>query len=161
MLAACGAKTEAAAPVVAASVASSSAGPAPAAQPSSPIRVNVADVAWTDAPPSMPAGAKVAVLEGDPRKPAFFTMRLKLPAGARLAPHTHPADERVTVVSGAVHVALGEKFDPTKGKTISAGGYYVNPTPVPHYVWADEECVLQVTGMGPWGVKYVDAPGAP
>jgi quercetin dioxygenase-like cupin family protein len=120
--------------------------------------MNLAEVPWVDAPPSMPPGAKVAVLEGDPKKPAPFTMRLKLPAGAHLNPHTHPADERVTVISGSVHVALGEKFDPTKGKTISAGGYYVNPTPVPHYLWADEECVLQVTGVGPWGVKYLDAP---
>ena len=99
----------------------------------------------------------MAVLEGDPRKPGFFTMRLKLPAGGRLEPHTHPADERVTVLSGSVRVGFGETFDPAKGKTFTAGAFYVNPTPMPHFVWTDEGCVLQVTGIGPWGLTYVDS----
>jgi quercetin dioxygenase-like cupin family protein len=146
-----GAKSE---PMPAATAAAT---PASSATPSAPIRVNLGEVSWADAPPTLPAGAKIAVLEGDPRKPAFFTMRMKLPAGARLAPHTHPADERVTVVSGSIHVALGDKFDASKGQVISAGGFYVNPTPVPHFVWAEEECVIQVTGIGPWGVNYLDS----
>jgi quercetin dioxygenase-like cupin family protein len=128
--------------------------------PSKPIRFNLAELRWSDAPPTLPAGAKIAVLEGDPRKPAFFTMRLKLPAGARLNPHTHPADERVTVISGSIHVAFGDKFDASKGETFSAGAFYVNPTPMPHFVWADEECVIQVTGIGPWSVSYVDSADA-
>ena len=85
-------------------------------------------------------------------------MRLKLPAGGRLGPHTHPADERVTVLSGSVQVGFGETFDPAKGKTFTAGAFYVTPTPMPHFVWTDEGCVLQVTGIGPWGLKYVDSP---
>jgi quercetin dioxygenase-like cupin family protein len=139
--------------------------PAPAPPPSTvaptaPVRFNLADVPWSDAPPTMPPGAKVAVLEGDPRKPALFTMRLKLPPGARLAPHTHPADERVTVISGSVHVALGDKFDMAQGKVFSAGAFYLNPTPLPHFLWAEEECVLQVTGIGPWSVHYLDTADA-
>jgi quercetin dioxygenase-like cupin family protein len=109
----------------------------------------------------MPRGAKIAVLEGDPKKPAFFTMRVKLPAGARLGPHTHPADERVTVISGSIHVAFGDKFDPAAGKVFSAGAFYVNPTPMPHFIWAEEECVLQMTGIGPWSVNYLEPAGAP
>ena len=35
-----------------------------------------AKVKWTDGPASLPAGAKLAVLEGDPAKEGFFTMRL-------------------------------------------------------------------------------------
>jgi len=84
-------------------------------------------------------------------------MRLKLPAGARLPPHTHPADERVTVISGSVHVALGDTFDAAKGIVVTAGGFYVNPTPLPHYLWTDEECVIQVTGIGPWRITPVGA----
>jgi quercetin dioxygenase-like cupin family protein len=121
-----------------------------------PIRLNAADVGWNDAPPTLPSGAKVAVLEGDPRKPGLFTIRLKLPAGGRLNPHIHPTDERVTVLSGSVQVGFGERFDPAKGKTYTAGAYYVTPTPTPHFVWADEECVLQVTGMGPWGLTFIE-----
>jgi quercetin dioxygenase-like cupin family protein len=132
--------------------------PPPTSPTSAPVRFNSAELSWRDAPPTMPAGAKVALLEGDPSKHAFFTMRLRLPAGARLNPHTHPADERATVISGSVHVAFGEKFDPTQGQTLSAGAFYLNPTPMPHFVWTDEGCVLQVTGVGPWGLNYVDPP---
>jgi len=130
---------------------------APSSLASSPvIRLNPADIPWTDAPAGLPAGAKTAVLEGDPRKLGAFTMRLRLPAGARLNPHTHPVDERITVLSGSVQVGWGEKFDPTKGKKFTAGAFYITPTPMPHFVWADEECVLQVTGQGPWGLTYID-----
>ena len=40
-----------------------------------------AEIQWKDGPASLPAGAKVAVLEGDPTKEGFFTMRLLLPDG--------------------------------------------------------------------------------
>ena len=114
-----------------------------------------------EASPTLPAGAKTAVLEGDPRKAGFFTMRLRLPAGARLNPHTHPADERVTVLSGSVHIGLGDKFDPSNGKTFTAGAFYITPTPTPHFVWTDEEAIVQVTGLGPWGLTYLDPADAP
>jgi quercetin dioxygenase-like cupin family protein len=135
---------------------SSAATARPAPSTSALIRFNAAEIAWRDAPPGLPAGAKTAVLEGDPRKPAIFTMRLKLPAGARLNPHTHPIDERVTIVAGSIHVGFGERFDPSAGKTFTAGAFYVTPAPTPHFVWTEEECVLQVTGIGPWGLTYLD-----
>ena len=104
---------------------------------------------------NLPPGAQVAVLEGDPAKEGFFTMRLKLPAGARLDPHTHPADERVTVLSGSVHIGFGDTFDLSKGRTFAAGAFYITPTPMPHFVWTDEGAILQVTGLGPWGLRYL------
>jgi len=119
-------------------------------------RFNAADILWSDAPPTLPAGAKTAVLEGDPRKAGLFTMRLKLPAGARLDPHIHPVDERVTVLSGSVHIGFGDVFDPSKGTTFTAGAFYITPTPTPHFVWTDEGAIVQVTGLGPWGLKYLD-----
>jgi len=138
---------------------SSPAAPSPVG--SSLIRFNPPEVPWRDAPPGLPAGAKTAVLEGDPKKPGIFTMRLRLPPGARLNPHTHPIDERVTILSGSIHVAFGEKFDGTADKTFTAGAFYITPTPAPHFVWTDEECVLQVTGMGPWGLTYLNSEGPP
>ena len=72
------------------------------------------DVKWVDAPPSIPPGAKAAILDGDPKKEGVFTMRLKLPAGYKLPPHWHPGDERVTVISGCFELGLGEKFDTSK-----------------------------------------------
>src|SRR5687767_4622505 len=65
---------------------------------------------WEDAK-MLPPGAKVAVLEGDPKKEGFFSMRLKVPDGYRIPPHFHPCPERVTVLSGTFHVGAGERFD--------------------------------------------------
>ena len=70
---------------------------------------------------SLPAGAKVAVLEGDPSKEGFFTMRLLLPDGFKIQPHWHPKVEHVTVISGTFNVGMGEKFDQTATKAMPAG----------------------------------------
>ena len=110
---------------------------------------------WKDAPPTLPAGTKIAVLEGDQRKEGIFTIRLKVPAGTRLAPHTHPRPERVTVLSGRVLVGFGTKIDEAKTTAFTAGGFYVNPPDEPHYVIFPEESVVQLTCEGPWVLTYV------
>src|SRR4051812_22228258 len=69
------------------------------------------DIKWIDGPPSLPPGCKMVVLEGDPAKEGPFVMRAKMPDGYRIMPHTHPKDERVTVLSGALYMGTGEKFD--------------------------------------------------
>ncbi|HKW50690.1 MAG TPA: cupin domain-containing protein, partial [Candidatus Eisenbacteria bacterium] len=74
-----------------------------------------ADFKWQDAPPSMPKGSKIAVLEGDLGSPGPFTMRVMVPAGYRIPPHFHPGIEHVTVLSGSLFMGLGEKFDESKG----------------------------------------------
>ena len=91
--------------------------------------IQVTNPVWVDAPASMPKGTKIAMLEGSIREPGIFTIRLKVPAGAKLATHTHPRPERVTVLSGRVRVTID-------GKTTSfeKGGFYVNPPHVPHSV---------------------------
>src|SRR5687768_11593642 len=71
-------------------------------------------VKWMDGPPSLPAGARFAVLEGNPAKEGPFTMRLKVPNGYRIPPHTHPKTERVTVISGTFRLGMGETFDTSK-----------------------------------------------
>src|SRR5688572_14496478 len=73
-----------------------------------------ADLTWKDAPPSLPPGAKMTVLEGNPAEAGPFTMRLKLPAGYRIPPHHHPADEHATVLAGTFSMGLGETFDEKK-----------------------------------------------
>src|SRR5438874_1715687 len=69
---------------------------------------------WQDGPPSLPPGAKFAVLEGDPTKSGPFVFRVKVPDGYKIPPHTHPRPERVTVVSGTFHLGMGESFDMSK-----------------------------------------------
>ena len=113
-------------------------------------------VKWADGPPSLPSGARMAVLEGDPTKEGPFVMRLKMPDGYRIAPHTHPKPERITVLSGTFHVGMGDKFDAKKGKAMPAGSYGTWPAGMKHYVWVTGETVIQLHGVGPWVIEYLD-----
>jgi quercetin dioxygenase-like cupin family protein len=115
-----------------------------------PGTIQVTHVIWKDAPPALPKGSKVAVLEGDPKAAGIFTMRLQIPAGSRVDPHTHPRAERVTVISGEVQVGFGDAFV-RKGMTaFHAGDFYVNPPDSHHFVYFPRTSVLQITGEGPW-----------
>jgi quercetin dioxygenase-like cupin family protein len=112
---------------------------------------------WRDAPPSMPAGTKIMVLEGNPAAEGLFTMRLKIPAGTVLPPHWHPRHERVTVLSGSIRVGFGDVVDESATTTFNAGSFYVNPPDSHHYVIFPEETVMQMTGVGPWELHLVGA----
>jgi quercetin dioxygenase-like cupin family protein len=111
---------------------------------------------WKDGPPSLPPGAKIAVLEGDPTKPGPFVFRVRVPDGYRIPPHTHPKPERVTVIAGTFHLGMGEKFDATKGEAMVAGSYGTWPAGMKHYVWVKGETVVQFHGEGPWTITYVN-----
>lgn len=111
---------------------------------------------WKDGPPSLPPGAKIAVLEGDPNKEGPFVFRVKVPDGYRIPPHTHPKPERVTVISGTFHLGMGDTFDPAKGKALPAGTYGTWPAGMKHYVWVKGETVVQFHGDGPWKIEYVN-----
>jgi quercetin dioxygenase-like cupin family protein len=118
-------------------------------------------IPWKPAASTLPAGTRVALLEGDPNQTGLVTLRLRVGPGFRLPPHTHPADERVTVLSGAVRVGFGDVVDDaarTESVLHPAGSFYVNPRGVPHFVEADEETVLQITVEGPWRVDPVGVP---
>jgi quercetin dioxygenase-like cupin family protein len=131
--------------------------PAVAAQtaPAGAIQLAPDAVKWSAASPTMPPGTQAAVLEGDPKAKGLFTIRLKVPAGARIAPHWHPRDERVTVLSGTAAVGFGEAFD-EKGLTrFAAGSFYVNPARSHHYVAFPEETIVQITGEGPWELHFL------
>lgn len=118
------------------------------------IQFPVEELRWTDAPPSAPTGSKMIVLEGSPASDELYTVRLKVPAGTKLPPHTHPKDERVTVLSGEARVGFGEVFDEKNMTRFRAGSYYVNPSGIVHFVWFPVETVIQLTGFGPWRTEY-------
>jgi quercetin dioxygenase-like cupin family protein len=120
-----------------------------------------ADLKWGDAPPALPAGAKIAVLTGDPGKAAPFTVRLKFPAGYKVPPHTHPTVENLTVISGTVGIGHGPKFDEAAGHEMSVGGFAVMPAGMEHFAWCKSECVVQIHSMGPFEVKYVNPAADP
>lgn len=118
-------------------------------------------VEWQPAPASLEAGARMAVLEGDPSKPGPFTMRLWLPAGYRIAPHMHPSDERVTVISGTFHVGMGGTYREGSATALPAGTYAALAPGVAHFAWAEGETVIQLNNIGPWSLTYVDAADDP
>lgn len=114
------------------------------------------EIKWQDGPASLPKGAKIAVLEGDPGKEGPFVFRVKVPDGYRIPVHTHPKTERVTVISGAFHIGMGEKFDEKAAKAMPAGTYGYWESGMKHFVFVKGETVVQFHGMGPWSIKYVD-----
>lgn len=127
-----------------------------AAPPSEHRYFTPADVKWGDGPAALPQGAKLSVLEGDPAAPGPFTMRAWIPAGYKIPPHWHPAIEHVTVISGSFFMALGETWDESKGHELPAGSFTYMPVGVRHYAWAKAETVIQIHGIGPWGITYVN-----
>lgn len=116
-----------------------------------------AEIAWKDGPASLPAGAKLAVLEGDPAKDGFFTMRLRFPDGFKIPPHWHPKVEHVTVISGTLNVGMGEQFDQTATRAMPAGTFGFWPAEMRHFAWAKGETVVQLHGTGPWMITYVNS----
>ena len=94
-------------------------------------------------------------LVGDPAKPGPYTLRLKFPKGFTIAPHTHPDSREVTIISGTFATGYGEKFDAEKLKILPAGSFYTEPANIPHYIEIKEEVVLQVSGTGPSGRRFV------
>jgi quercetin dioxygenase-like cupin family protein len=113
-------------------------------------------IPWKDGPPSLPTGAKFAVLEGDPSKEGPFTMRLKVPNGYRIPPHTHPKTERLTVISGTFRLGMGETFDADKMRDLTAGTYGFWPAGMKHYAAAKGETIVQLHGIGPWQINYLN-----
>jgi quercetin dioxygenase-like cupin family protein len=118
------------------------------------------DIKWTDAP-SIGPGAKTALIDGDPKSSGPFVMRLKLPPKTQIKVHTHPADENVTVLSGTLHFAPGDKYDPKAAKAFGPGSYFSIAKGKPMYAFTtDKETVVQLHGSGPWGISYLEPAAA-
>jgi quercetin dioxygenase-like cupin family protein len=115
-----------------------------------------AQIKWADGPPSLPAGAKFAVLEGDPSKEGFFTMRVRLPDGYKIPPHMHAKIEHVTVISGTFNFGMGEKLDQAATKEMPAGTFGFWPAGMKHFAWARGETIVQLHGIGPWTIEYIN-----
>jgi quercetin dioxygenase-like cupin family protein len=113
-------------------------------------------VKWGPAPPSLPSGAQAAVLLGSPAKDGPFVIRLKFPAGFVVPPHRHSKDEFVTVISGRFVATHGEKVDRASLKFLQPGSFIHLPAGMPHYAVAEVETVVQINGIGPFDVIYVD-----
>lgn len=114
-----------------------------------------ADLKWSDVP-SLPPGAKIAVLEGKMNEAVPFTVRLRFPADYKVPAHSDPAVERVTVLSGTFNMGMGDKLDTAKTTALGPGGLAIMQPKTNHFAWTKEETIVQLHGTGPWGITYVN-----
>ncbi|MGE5791907.1 MAG: cupin domain-containing protein [Bacteroidota bacterium] len=113
------------------------------------------DLKWSDVP-SLPPGAKIAVIEGPMSEAVPFTIRLKFPANYQIPAHWHPAIERVTVLSGTFYMGVGDKLDRSKSMALAPGSIMILQPKTNHFAWNKDEVIVQLNGNGPWGITYVN-----
>jgi hypothetical protein len=111
---------------------------------------------WGPAPPALPAGAKVAVVSGDPTKAGPFTIRIDMPPDYAVRPHTHPTSEKISVLEGTLHLGHGGKWDQKAMKEVAIGNPVTIAAKQPHYVHAASRVVLEVQSTGPFVITYVN-----
>jgi len=111
---------------------------------------------WGPAPAVFPAGARMAVVSGDPGKAAPFTVELAMPSGYKIPPHFHPTDETVEVKKGTLLVGMGDTFDASKAKPMKAGEKGSLPANAHHFAAAQGATFIAVSAMGPFGMTYVN-----
>ena len=123
--------------------------------------VNLDQATWGPAPPSLPPGAELAVLSGDPTKKGHFVIALRGPAGYKIPPHWHSTDEHVTVLSGALTMGMGDSVDAAKGTALTVGGYALMPQRMHHWATSTAPFVIQVQAQGPFDIRYVSSSDDP
>lgn len=112
------------------------------------------ELVWSG-PPALPALQGAWVL-GAESSPGTYVLRVRLAADGRIPPHTHPDERYTTVLSGTLYVGFGTAFDPAQVVAVPAGGVYVAPAGVPHYVWArDGDVEYQEAGVGPTATRFI------
>lgn len=119
------------------------------------------ELKWGPAPAVFPAGAQMAVLQGNPAGTSLFTVRLRMPNGYKIPPHVHPTDENVTVISGTLRVGMGKTFDAKGMMTLKSGGFVVAPAQTAHFAVAQGPTIVQVHALGPFAMTYVNPADTP
>lgn len=119
------------------------------------VFVNAKEIKWGVATPDLPKGAQIAVLYGDPSKSGLFTMRLKMPDGYKIPPHWHTQDEQLTIVSGTFVLHMGDTMK-SNTHTLEAGGFHFLPGKMHHAAEVKGETVVQIHGMGPFDIHYLN-----
>lgn len=107
-------------------------------------------------PATLPPGAQIAILHGHPAQEGPFVIRLKFPSGYEVPPHRHSKEEHVTIISGAFGMGGGEIHNRDSAPLLAPGGFVRIPAGMPHFAWTKDETVVQINGVGPFDVQYVD-----
>lgn len=119
------------------------------------VMISGSAVKWVDAP-QMGPGIQTAVLEGDPASTGTYTIRIKMPDGFKVPPHWHPADENLVVLQGDFMIGMGEKFDESALQSLGTGGFSKMPKEMRHFGMSKGETILQLYGVGPFKIIYVN-----
>jgi quercetin dioxygenase-like cupin family protein len=125
------------------------------------VAIPVDELKFNPGPPTLPRGAEIAVLLGSPAEEGPFVIRLKFPADYEVPPHLHAKEEHVTVISGAFGMSTGKMHDRALAPLLPEGSFVRIPADTAHFAWTDRETVVQINGMGPFGVEYVNAEDDP
>ncbi|KAI3604270.1 hypothetical protein D8I24_2664 (plasmid) [Cupriavidus necator H850] len=83
-------------------------------------------------------------------------IRLKAPAGYKIPPHWHTQAESLTVLSGALYLGGGDKMEASQAHALKAGGFHYLPAKAHHFAFSKAPTVVQVSGMGPFDINYID-----
>ena len=113
---------------------------------------------WMDAGGAgLPSGAQMAVLSGNPGKAGMFKVQIKMPAGYAVPAHHHPTDEIVRVRSGRLNYGMSDKLDKSNAGTLSDPATHVTmKAGMNHWVFTTDGALVEVSGMGPFQIVYVD-----
>ena len=138
----------------AAMVAAASGGAVTAAETHKVVKADA--IQWGAAPPQLPKGAQVAVLAGDPGKAGLYIIRAKMPDGYSIPAHWHRKAENVTVISGTFNIGMGDKLDKSKTEALAPGGFFSAQPKMHHFAWVSGETIIEISGIGPFDITYVD-----
>ena len=122
------------------------------------VRLTPDELTWEELAP----GLFVAVLEGDPSSEGFYILRARFAPGVFSAPHFHPNDRYVTVIQGTWWTGIGPVWDKENSVPLVPGSYMKHPGGAAHYDGSlGEEVIVEIKGMGPAPLIYVDEQGNP
>lgn len=119
------------------------------------VFVNAKDIKWSEGLPVFPKGMQMTVLFGDPTKSGPFVARLKMPDGYKIAPHWHTQAEQLTILEGSFVLHMGDSMK-SDAHTLDAGGFHYLPAKMHHSAEAKGESIVQVQGMGPFDIHYIN-----
>ncbi len=120
------------------------------------VVVNAKNLKWVDAPPSLPKGAKVVTLYGDPTSNGHYVIRLSMPSKYKIPFHWHSQPQRMTVVSGTFYVASTETYDKKIAHGVKQGGFVILPARAQQFAFTKGKTIVEIHGEGPFDVKYTN-----
>jgi hypothetical protein len=129
---------------------------APAGSMAQPTFLNAGDLSWHDAPRSLPKGAEMTVLHGDPEKAGPFVVRFRTSGAYQIPPHFHSRAETLTVLTGRLYLGSGERFDAAKAHALEVGAFHYLPAKSPHFVFSKGPMVVELHGEGPFDIVYLN-----